>query len=327
MLPALIRIYVENHPGHDAFRISADQVRDSLAALPLDIEIGVHERDAPALDELARADFLVANRLDTARIAAHGRALQLVHCTNAGVERYMPLDWLPAGVRLTNSRGIHAAKAGEFGLMALLMLNQRIPAYVADQAQRRWQPVLTTVIAGKTALIVGTGGLGAAVARCARRMAIKTIGISRTGALVEGFDQVANAARLDQHLPEADFVVLACPLTDATRGLIDARRLALMKRGASLVNMARAGVADYEAVRAALIGGSLSGAVLDVFAPEPLPASAPWWDVPGLMMTPHVSCDSPDGYVERALEVFGENLRRLHAGEALINVVDPALGY
>ena len=327
MLPKLIRIYVENRPGPGAFQISSEQVLESIAGLPFNAEVSVHDRDTPSLDAFARAEFLIANRLDTPRIAQHGQALRVVHYLNAGVERYMPIDWLPPGSLLTNSRGIHAAKAGEYGLMALLMLNQRIPAYVANQARHHWQGQLTAEITGKTALIVGTGGLGAAVARCARQMRIRTIGISRSGAPVEGFDQVAGASCLDDYLPDADFVVLACPLTDATRDLFDGVRLATMKRGAGLVNMARAAVVDYPALAAALRSGALSGAVVDVFSPEPLPADAPWWDVPNLIMTPHVSCDSPSGYVERSLQVFRENLQRMHRGEPLINVVDPALGY
>ena len=120
-----------------------------------------------------------------------------------------------------------------------------------------------------------------------------------------------------------------CPgrMTEETRGLIDWRRLALMKPSAGLINMSRAGVVDYAALAEALTSGRLAGALLDVFDPEPLPADSPLWDVPNLVMTPHVSSDDLDAYIPRTLDLLFENLQRHLAGEPLKNRVRPELGY
>ena len=135
------------------------------------------------------------------------------------------------------------------------------------------------------------------------------------------------ADRLDGLLPRADFVLVAVPLTPETRDLLDARRQALMKPGAGVVNVGRAATVDYEALTANLRSGHLSGAVLDVFDPEPLPPDSPLWSVPNLVATPHVSADDGDSYVALTLDLVFRNLERLLDGRPLVNVVRPELGY
>jgi phosphoglycerate dehydrogenase-like enzyme len=138
---------------------------------------------------------------------------------------------------------------------------------------------------------------------------------------------VVPTAELLSVLPEADFLLVACPLTKDTTGLIGRAALDRMKPGAGIVNMARAQVVDYEAVAGKLAAGALSGAILDVFDPEPLPETAKWWDVPRLVVVPHVSSDHAGQYIPRMLDIFFANLRRYAAGERLANVVDRDLGY
>jgi glyoxylate/hydroxypyruvate reductase len=322
-----MKVYVENYHRDRQYSISHEQVERCLDAVGLCAEITLAWHEEPELKALADAQFLVAPRFNPALIAQHGKSLKLVHCINAGVERYMPLDWLPPDAVLTNSSGIHAAKAAEYGLMALLMLNTGMPRFADDQRERRWQPVFTTPMTGKTVVVVGTGGIGAAVARAARTAGLRVLGISRSGALVEGFDRIVAAASLDEVLPDADFIVLACPLTEATRGLISRARLHRLKAGCGIVNMARGGVIDYEAVADAIASGTLSGCIADVFDPEPLPESSFIWRVPGLIVTPHISCDSPAGYVEAGLAIFGANVRRVLQGEDVLNRVDAQLQY
>jgi phosphoglycerate dehydrogenase-like enzyme len=131
---------------------------------------------------------------------------------------------------------------------------------------------------------------------------------------------------LDRLLPEADFVLVTAPLTPATRGLLGRRQLDLMKTEAGLINMGRAGIVDYEALVDKLTRGELAGAILDVFDPEPLPASSPLWRTPNLIMTPHCSSDAPD-YADRTLDLFFDNFRRYLARRPLRNMVDRALQY
>ena len=153
------------------------------------------------------------------------------------------------------------------------------------------------------------------------------VGATRHGRPLDAVDEMHTVARLDDLLPRADFVFLAAPLTPETRNLLDARRQALMKRGAGVVNVGRAATVDYEALAANLRSGHLSGAVLDVFDSEPLPPGSPLWGVPNLVITPHVSADDGDSYVPITLELVFRNLERLLEGRPLANVVRPELGY
>jgi len=321
-------IYIENVPGRDpAYRISADAVRAALGEAARHCELVECMSDAPDLAALARARYFVGSRLDTARIREHGRGLRMVHCTSAGVEAYLPLDWLPPQAVFTNSSGVHADKAGEFGLLALLMLNDRIPLHATSQRAHRWHRVLSTPVRGKTVLIYGTGALGGAVAERAALMGMQVWGVRRSGKPHPSLHRVFTPDQFEQALPQADFLLAACPLTAATRGAIGARQLALLPAHAGVVNMARAAVMDYGALADLLEQGRLGGAVLDVFDPEPLPADARWWDVPRLMVIPHVSSDNPVDYIERCLAIFARNVAADQAGRPLENVVDASLGY
>jgi phosphoglycerate dehydrogenase-like enzyme len=230
-------------------------------------------------------------------------------------------------VVLTNSSGAHGRKAGEFALMALMMLNDRMPEHMTSQRRHRWTPVYSTPIDGKTVVILGVGGIGGEVAGLARLLGLRVVGVTRSGEPHPACDQVVRTAELSSVLPEADFLLVACPLTPETRGLVGRAALDRMKPGAGIVNMARAAVVDYEALAERLAAGALSGAILDVFDPEPLPEDAKWWDVPRLVVVPHVSSDHAGQYIPRMLDIFFANLRRYAAGERLANVVDRELGY
>lgn len=261
---------------------------------------------------------------DASRVAPN---LRLIHVIGAGVEHLMPMDWLPKQITVINSKGIHAARAGEFGLMAVLMLHSRIPAIVEQQKRAHWSSLYASPIAGRTLLIIGVGSIGGSVARHAKLLGIKVIGVSRHGRPVEGVDVMMTVDRLDELLPEADFVFVATPATSETINLLDRRRLSAMKRGAGLVNVGREPVVDYIALTDLLDSGHLSGAILDVFEPEPLPAESPLWSARNLMVTPHVSADDGDSYARLTIDLFLRNLRNYLHGEPMLNVVRPDLGY
>jgi len=278
-------------------------------------------------ESMKTAEALVTWDLPTDRLGAIAPGLKWIHIIGAGVEHLCPMDWLPAGVTVVNNKGAHAAKAGEFGLMAILMLHNRMPAIATNQRRARWQSLYSTPVAGRTVAIVGVGSIGAAVAAQAKSIGLRVLGVSRHGKPHPAVDEMVTPDRLDDVLGPADFVFVSTPATPETRNLIDRRRIGLMKPGAGLINVGRAAVIDYDALTEALEDGHLSGAILDVFDPEPLPPDSPLWSAPNLVVTPHVSADDGDTYVAKTLDIFFENMRRYLAGEDLQNVVRPELGY
>jgi glyoxylate/hydroxypyruvate reductase A len=253
--------------------------------------------------------------------------LQTIFINAAGVDKLAPFDWLPPGVLLLNNRGTHAPKAGEYIAMAVLMLAARMPAMATAQREGRWEPAFSAPLAGRHVTIVGTGDLGSAGARTLRALGVAATGVRTRAAPHPDFAEVVATADLDTVLPRSEFLVLACPLTPATRGILDRRRLALLPAGAGVVNIGRGGLLDGEALADALDNGHLSGAVLDVFDPEPLPPGHRLWGTRNLVITPHVSCDDPATYNPRALDILFANLRALRAGTAAPNRVDAARGY
>jgi len=301
--------------------------RHAELAAVLDVSFGWDgERFAQPMDDI---DFLLASKFPHAAINAAAR-LRWIHTTGAGVDQLQPLAALRRDLLLTNSSGIHSDKAAEYVQMALLMLNAKIPQVMRAQHERRWENCLTSPIRGKTLLVIGFGDLGRAAAGAGRALGLRVVALNRSGraqaSVADVTDLLAPVAQLDDWLPQADFVVVTAPLTQATRNLLCAQRLALMRPGAGIVNMARAVLVDYEALLARLSSGACGGAVLDVFDPEPLPADARYWDAPGLIVTPHLSCDVPD-YNQRVLDVWFGNFARLLRGEPLTNLVDRTLGY
>jgi phosphoglycerate dehydrogenase-like enzyme len=327
----VIRLHIKNNRrGEDVFRMSAERYHDAARRHPeiaSQVEATI-DFDLDHFDEsMATAEALVTWDLPTEDLRRRAPHLRWIHIIGAGIEHLQPLDWLPDGVTLTNNRGVHAEKAGQYGLMALLMLNNAMPRLLEEQRNRRYVEGFTNAITGKVLLVLGAGAMGSAVARQAKRLGLRTHGIRRRPRRTAGFDEVHGVDALDRLLPTADFVVVTAPATAETRHLLDERRLALLSPDAGLINMGRAPVVDYEALAAALRSGALAGAVLDVFNPEPLPASSPLWDVPNLIITPHVSSDDALTYAPRTLDLVFENLGRLLAGKRLRNRVDPARGY
>jgi glyoxylate/hydroxypyruvate reductase len=253
--------------------------------------------------------------------------LKWIHIHGAGVEHLRPFDWLPEQVILTNSRGVHGDRANEYLLMAILMLNNRVPRMVGNQVRRRWEQVYNTAIAGKTLLIVGVGHLGGGAARYAKKVGLKVIGVRRTGRPHRHVDRMYTPKDLPKLLPKADFVLCAVPLTSATQHLISRRELDLMKPSAGIINVGRAGVIDYEALAEKLGKDELSGAVLDVVPQEPLPPSSPLWKTPNLLITPHSSSDDEALYTPKTLDLFFRNVERFAARRPLVNRVNRELEY
>jgi phosphoglycerate dehydrogenase-like enzyme len=283
--------------------------------------------DLEGFDESMRtAEILIGWEFPRKDLRARAPRLRWVHLTGAGLEHLAPFDWIPEGVTVTNNSGVHGPKAAEYAEMAILMLANRIPYHVTNQRAARWEQFFPAPVVGKTLLIVGVGAMGGAAAARAKRLGLRVLGVRRSGRPHRHVDRMYRPDALDRLLPQADFVLVTAPLTPETRGLLGRRRLDLMKPEAGLINMGRAGVVDYDALRDKLARGELSGAVLDVFDPEPLPPDSPLWGTPNLVMTPHCSSDAPD-YADRTLDLFFESFRRYLAGRAMRNVVDRKLQY
>ena len=329
--PGTLNLLIENESTlGPVFEIDRDRFAAALARHP-DVGARVSARfstDCSHFDDaIGTADVVIGWKFPHRELAARAARLRWVHLTGAGVEHLAPFDWIPPGVVVTNNRGVHASKAEEFGALAALMIVNRLPQIVAQQSRQDWQPVYSPSIQGMTAAIVGVGNMGGAVAGACKKLGMRVIGTRRGGAPHPQVDRMLGPGNLDALLGEGDVVFLCTPLTTETRKLIGAGQLARMKQGAGLVNIARGGIIDDQALCAALKSGHLSGAILDVFDPEPLPADSPLWDAPNVIITPHCSSDDAAAYVPKTLDLICENLRRLLAGRALLAAVDPALGY
>ena len=276
---------------------------------------------------LPTAEILVGvpARRDNLRVRAP--ALRWLHVTSAGVDGFLPLDWLPRGVAFTNNRGAHGRKAQEYMRMAYTLLHTRMPQIIANQQAHRWEQLFSPALAARTALIVGLGDLGEAAARAGKQLGLRVIGVRRKVRKSRHVDAVYPYAKLDKLLPTADFVVLTVPLTPETRNLLNRHRLALMKPTASVINISRAAVVDYGALVKSLKSGALAGALIDVVEPEPLPADSPLWETPNLIITPHISCDDAEHYVDISLDLWFENFGRYLERKPLLRRVDRRLGY
>jgi phosphoglycerate dehydrogenase-like enzyme len=239
-------------------------------------------------------------------------SLQVVQTLSAGVDNVREL--VPDGVTLCNGRGIHDTSTAELTLALVLASLRGIPDFVRGQDRHAWSPQWRPALADRHVLLVGHGAIGQAIEARLTPFEVTVSRVARTAR--EG---VHALAELPDLLPEADVVILIVPLTDETRGLVDADFLARMKDGALLVNMARGAVVRTDDLVAALHSGRITAAV-DVAETEPLPADSPLWDAPGLLVSPHVGGASSAMW-PRAHRLVRDQLHRYAAGEDLWNVM------
>ncbi|MGY9056231.1 MAG: D-2-hydroxyacid dehydrogenase [Alphaproteobacteria bacterium] len=310
-------------------RIDADVWAEAAARHPalaatLNVSFGQNLSDrAPYAD----TEILIGQTFDKPNIGQMAPKLKWVYATSAGIEDLMPLDWLPPGVVLTNNSGTHFPKTREFVSMMLVMLHAKMPALITNQRERKWEKLFASLIGGLTVTVIGFGALGTATAEAARALGLKVNVVRRNPAPDPRADGMYGVADLHQALRGSDFLVIAAPLTPDTQNMIDAAALDCLNEGAGVINIGRGPLLDHDALCQRLDSGRLSGAILDVFDPEPLPTDSPLWDQENLVMTPHVLLDDPVNYVQRALDIFFQELARYRAGEPLQNRIDPKAGY
>ncbi|HEX4260460.1 MAG TPA: D-2-hydroxyacid dehydrogenase [Acetobacteraceae bacterium] len=280
-------------------------------------------RDAETLAaRLAEADVLVVSGLWRNTLLERAPRLRLIQSISAGTDQYDRAALAAHGVRLASAQGANARAVAEHAMALILALARRLPEARDNQARGHWRGMIGELsqredeVGGKTLLIVGLGGIGGRLAELSRAFGMHVLAIRRhPEAGPKTADEVHGMGALPVLLPQADVVALTCPLTPETANLIDAAALARMRPGAVLVNVARGGCVDEAALLAALAGGRIAGAALDVAREEPLPPASPLWRAPNLLLTPHTGGETRR-YEDRVIDLLLENLDRLWRGGA-----------
>jgi phosphoglycerate dehydrogenase-like enzyme len=279
---------------------------------------------------LRETEVIFTNPIIPSDLVQRAPKLSWLQLTSAGVDRLLDSPIVRASVTVTTASGIHAVTISEYVMGAILAFAKGFPGAMRAQQERQWRPYPPQELEGQTVGIVGMGAIGSRVAELSSAFGMRVLAMRRSTkdrSPGEGpVDELLPAADLPYLLSESDYVVLALPLTAESTHLIGEAQLRAMKPSAVLVNIARGGVVDENSLIRALKERWIAGAALDVFEREPLPAESDLWSLDNILMTPHVSGGTPR-YMERAVDLFCENLRRYLAGEALLNVVDPARGY
>lgn len=320
--PARRKVLIVGPPGESFWQ--------GLAPIAGEAEILAIAEDEPTLARhvaAAEVIFMWANVPLLANLWPQARAVRWVHAGWAGVDRLLFPELVASDVVVTRSAGIYGSSLAEYALAAMLFFAKRIPELMANQRARTWRKVSPSDLRGKTLGIVGLGDVGTALAEKAKALGMRVIGLRRSGGAAPPFvDGLLPLDRLAELLAAADYLVICTPLTAQTRGLIGERELALMKPGAVLVNIARGGIVNEQALLAALHSGRLAGAAVDVFEQEPLPPDSPFYDAPNILISPH-SMDTVPGWEDKVVGLFVENFRRYVAGQPLLHVVDKRRGY
>ena len=307
-----------------------DDEIESLRQIMPDTEFVVVRSTTEALNDVADADAIVG--LCNEELIAAASDLVWVQIYSAGAERCLAAKAVASGsVILTNAQKMSSPVIGEHAIAMMLALARRLPTFAKMMGAGEWNRGSTVVsamtpIAGKTLLVVGLGGIGTAAAQRGAALGMRVIATrnsSREGP--DYVDYVGLSSELLQLAGEADVIINALPLTDATRGLLDEEFFAATRKGAFFFNVGRGGTVDTQALTDALTSGYLGGAGLDVTDPEPLPPNHPLWQLENVIITPHVASRGEED--DRYLALVKENLRRYAAGERLLNVVDPERGY
>ena len=336
-----IKIHVKNNhwapgsfpsdaEGEKNFTITKEHLDQALKNFPEikeKVEIFIDWDEDNFKKSMANSDILLAWNFSTTNLKKIAPNLKWIHLISAGVEHLLPLDWMSDDLVLTNSSGVHAKNAGEYGLMSILMLQRHMTKITTNQKDKKFVSLFTNPIKGKTVVLVGTGALGSSMAKLVAPLGVNIIGVNKRGRKVDGCSKVITIDKIDSLLPEADFLYLAVPGTPETKNLITRERLNMLKPTCGIVNIGRQSVMDYEALCEKLKKNEIAGAILDVFSPEPIEKNSKLWDTPNLILTPHVSSDDHGNYVKLTLDIFAKNLKLFIENKELNNRVDKKLGY
>ena len=336
-----IKIHVKNnHWAPDSFPTDAegekvftitkshfDKAFEKFSKIKEQVEIFIDWDEDNFKSSMSNSDILLAWNFPTLNLKKISPNLKWIHCISAGIEHLHPLNWIFEGLILTNNSGVHSKKAGEYGLMSILMLQNHLPKIITNQKNKKFVSLFSNPISGKTIVVAGTGSLGGSMIKLLAPLGANIIGVNKKGGNVEGCSKVVTTDKIDSVLPEADFLYLALPETSETKNLINRKRLNLLKTSCGIVNIGRQSAMDYDSLCEKLKKNELAGAILDVFSHEPIEPSSKIWDTPNLVITPHVTSDDGESYIKLTLELFIKNLELFIASKPLINQIDKKLGY
>lgn len=285
---------------------------------------------AEAIPHIADADVYYGRPSDA--LAAAAPNLKLIQAQSAGVDFLMKMPVLAASsIPLANTRGAHAPSIAEHAFALLLALTRALPTAIGWQRSKHWARGegyrLPREIMGSTMGIVGYGAIGKAIAQRAAGFGMKVLAVDVHPATnVSYVDEVWPISRLHDLMAGSDVVAVAAPYTKESHHMLDARAFAAMKPGGIVIAVSRGGIVDEEALIAALRSGHLAGAGIDVCETEPLPETSAFWDLPNVVLTPHLAGSSTQKE-ERCVGILRENLLRLQRGDELINLVDKQAGF
>ncbi len=307
----------------------AERLQDEFPQLNV-----VHLPDYKRVDEeITDAEIAVAWSVRPSQITV-AKKLRWIHSPAAAVHQLIVPELVNSDIVLTNAREVHGPVVAEHVIALIFALAKKIPDAARLQEKHEWgqqrmwdERPRVREVAGATVGLVGLGSIGRAVARSAKAQGMRVVTVREhpeKGS--EDADAVFGPAQIDEVFRQADHIVLAVPVTDSTKGIANAGRLALMKPDACLINVGRGPLVDEAALATALREKKIGGAALDVFPKEPLAADSPLWDLPRLLITPHTAALT-DKLWERHYALFSENLRRYLAGEPLLGMVDKRKGY
>ncbi|MFC1228865.1 MULTISPECIES: D-2-hydroxyacid dehydrogenase [Streptomyces] len=290
-----------------------------------------HADDSTLAGRLPSADVLLVWDFTSHAVRAAwpggGPRPRWVHTASAGVDHLMCPELAASDTVVTNARGVFDRPIAEYVAALVLAMAKDLPRTLALQRERTWLHRESRGVAGTRACVVGSGPIGRAVAGMLEALGVTTALVGRTArAGSDGTRAVHGGEDLDRLIAGADWVVAAAPLTEPTRGMFDARRFGLMRPSAHFVNIGRGPLVVEDALAEALRQHRIAGAALDVFASEPLAPDSPLWDVPGLIVSPHMSGDTL-GWRDELGAQFVELYELWAAGKPLVNVVDKQRGY
>lgn len=321
--PARPRVLIQI--GSPRYGLTAEHIAGIAREVP-EVDVVAAQRDE-MLSNVAEADALLG--VATPELVRAGKRLRWIHAQSGGVEGYLFAEIVESDITLTNAKIIQGPEIADHALALLLSLTRGLNRIIARRASEEWTPTRYQPIElrGKTALIIGLGGIGVQIALRASACGMKVLGVDPEDVpYLDSVDRVVKPDQLPEVLPIADVIFVSAPLTSRTRGMMGPAEFAAMKPGAFLINVSRGEIIQTEALVQALGDGRLGGAGLDVTDPEPLPKGHALWKFENVVITPHIAGVS-DGIPARRVELTKENLRRFARGLPLVNVVDKKKGY
>jgi len=275
--------------------------------------------------QLPNADVLVVSKLWRNDWIDRGPRLKFIQSVSAGTEQYDRARIAAKGIRLASAQGVNTGAVGDHAIGLILSLTRHLHLARDRQRDHAWRTNISDLsrreqeLNQQTMVLVGLGPIGQRIADLAKAFGMRVLGVNRSGKCSHpSIEAAVSISCLLEVLPHADFLVLACPLTPETQGLIDDARLKAMKPSATLINVARGRIVDQPALIAALQSGTIAGAGLDCFHDEPLPAISPLWDMANVVITPH-SAGETRSYEIRVIDILLENLKRLASGETVLH--------